>query len=103
MDLTEQAKRLAPFFLNRDPGDPPPDPGTLGDPAQYDGVRIVVDLLQEGRPPDWVYDRLPSDLKVAMLQAGGDPADLQRQRLTDRWTVWDQRPADAPNAPVPYQ
>ena len=87
MDLTEQAKRLAPFFLNRDPGDPPPDPGTLGDPAQYDGVRIVVDLLQEGRPPDWVYDRLPSDLKVAMLQAGGDPADLQRQRLTDRWTV----------------
>jgi len=87
MDLNEQAQRLAPYFLNLDPGEPPPDPKDLGDPAQYDGSRIVVDLLQEGRPPDWVYSRLPTDLKAALLQAGGDPEDLLRQRLADRWQV----------------
>ena len=87
MNLTEQAQRLAPYFLNLDPGEPPPDPKDLGDPAQYDGARMVVDLLQEGRPPDWVYSRLPADLKAALLQAGGDPEDLLKQRLADRWQV----------------
>ena len=30
---------------------------------------------------------MPTDLKAALLLAGGDPQDLQRQRLADRWQV----------------
>lgn len=82
LDLSEQARRLSDFFLVRDPGEPPPDPAALGDPADYDGIGWAVELLQEGRDPDWVYDHLPHDLLTAMLAQGSPTAAPRLKTLT---------------------
>jgi DNA-binding transcriptional ArsR family regulator len=64
---SDQLQRLSDFFANRDPGAPPPDPAALGAPRDYDVAAWAVELLQEGRDPDWVYDRLPPPLLATIL------------------------------------
>lgn len=95
LSVSEQATRLGAFFANRDPGDPPPDPATLGDAADYTlpGAAEAVTAAQAGDPadPDAIdaaYSKLQPEAIAAMAQAhGGGLAAAMQQRLAQRWRV----------------
>ena len=112
LSVSEQATRLGAFFANRDPGDPPPDPATLGDAADYTlpGAAEAVTAAQAGDPadPDAIdaaYSKLQPEAIEAIAQAqGGGLAAAMQQRLAQRWRVLGI--GDLPKPPearVPYQ
>jgi hypothetical protein len=66
----EQAEQLYQFYANRGQGGPTPDPATLGDPADYNGLSWVVGMLQAGTDPELVYRHIPDPMIRAMANAG---------------------------------
>ena len=80
MSLQEQAERLAPHFITPDLGDTWPDPADLGNPAQFDGLGLVVVRLQAGDTPATLWPHVPDALGHAV--AAIDPTQPARVYAT---------------------
>jgi hypothetical protein len=105
--IEEPAARLARFFINLDPGQPPPDPAALGDPLTWPEMwRSIVALLQRGADPlEVVLPLLAADQRMALwaedpeerrptpLRTKSALAILQTHYSEPTWIVPEMLPA----------
>lgn len=89
MDLaTKQVQELAVFFTSPEPGDPPRDPKTLGDPSRWGPYQAYVDLMQLGRDPiTQVFPMIPPELQLPLVQADPSGGPQVNPLLAQRWKV----------------
>ena len=69
---SKRLRLLARVFVTPEPGETRPDPRTLGDPFEYDGLGSFVRLLQLGAEPGEVLRLMPSE--IHQVVAAADPS-----------------------------
>lgn len=105
MDQTERLQTLAAYMAIPDPGDPPRDPATLGDPNSWPKPwAAMVRALQAGTEPDDALAMLSHAQRAELwgIDPNGDPKDAIRAQLTKRWRLLNAADLMQPPAPPVY-
>jgi hypothetical protein len=106
MTDAEQLQTLAAYMAIPDPGDPPRDPATLGDPSSCPkpwAAALIRDLQAGTEPGDALAKLSPADqAELLAIDPNGDPKDAIRAQLAKRWRVLNAADLMQPPAPPVY-